>query len=185
MPSFVALLRGINVGRGNRIAMADLRALFERLGCTGVRTLLNSGNVIFTSSGRAGAAKHAAVIQSAVLQELGLKIPIVVKTAAEIEAACSENTLAEIAEPSKLLVAFTQDATPWASMRLIESLLQPSERFHRGTHAAYLACPEGIRDSKAAEALLTKAGTAVTTRNWATVLRIREALGESCKAIKL
>ncbi len=71
MPRYVALFRGINVGKAKRIAMADLRALLESLGYTDVKTLLNSGNAVFT--GRAGAPdKHAARIRAAVAKKLGV-----------------------------------------------------------------------------------------------------------------
>ena len=67
----VALLRGINVGRAKRVAMADLRSLVERLGYTDVRTLLNSGNVVFTStSARSGGAE--ARIEAAIAARLGV-----------------------------------------------------------------------------------------------------------------
>ena len=52
MPLYVALLRGVNVGRAKRVPMADWRALLEELGCEGVRTILNSGNAVFRAAGR-------------------------------------------------------------------------------------------------------------------------------------
>lgn len=61
MPQFVALLRGVNVGKGNRVPMAEFRLMLEQIGYTEVKTLLNSGNAVFTSSGRSG-KKHAQVI---------------------------------------------------------------------------------------------------------------------------
>ena len=70
MTTYVALLRGINVGKAKRIAMADLRALLEGLGYTDVATLLNSGNVVFKVGG--GAAKRlAADISAAIATRLG------------------------------------------------------------------------------------------------------------------
>ena len=56
-------------------------------------------------------------------------------------------------------------------------MLQPPERFHIGNHAAYLHCADGILESKAGSALLGKLGREVTTRNWATVLKLKELLG--------
>src|SRR5881628_2807318 len=103
MSRHVALIRGINVGRAKRVAMADLRALVEDLGYGDVRTLLNSGNVVFTAprAGR-GAADR---IEKALAARLGVPARVTVLTAAELAAAISENPLREVAkDPSRLLV---------------------------------------------------------------------------------
>jgi uncharacterized protein (DUF1697 family) len=81
----VALLRGINVGKAKRIAMADLRALIEGLGYTDVRTLLNSGNVVFSAS-RGATAAIAAAIEKAIVARFGFSAAVVVVTAKELEA---------------------------------------------------------------------------------------------------
>ena len=76
------------------------------------------------------------------------------------------------ADHSRLLVAFVQDAGQLASLRKIESLVVPPEQFAIGSDAAYLLCASGLLASKAGAALIGKAGQAVTTRNWATVLKL-------------
>lgn len=75
MTSFVALLRGVNVGRGNRLPMADLRAQLAALGYTNVRTLLNSGNAVFDRGSRSANA-HAIRIRAAIVEKLGVDIPV-------------------------------------------------------------------------------------------------------------
>ena len=104
---FVALLRGINVGRAKRVAMSDFRALLHSLGYRNVRTLLNSGNAVFDCSAEPR-AKLADRIQAAVAEKLGVVAVVVVKSAKDMAAVVSGNKLAAVAtDPSRLLVAFT------------------------------------------------------------------------------
>src|SRR5208337_3292098 len=79
----VALLRGVNVGRGNRISMEALRSLVANLGYGDVRTLLNSGNIVFTSS--KGAPRDAAArIEKALTTETGISARVTVLSSAEL-----------------------------------------------------------------------------------------------------
>lgn len=172
MPTFVALLRGVNVGKARRVPMADLRSLLDAMGYTNVATLLNSGNAIFHAS-RGTPARHAGDIAGAISVGLGVDVPVVVKTAGEFAAIVAENPLATPAtDHSRLLVAFTQDTKELQGLAGISSLVTPPEQFVVGGHAAYLHCPRGILGSKAAESLLGRAGRAATTRNWATTLKL-------------
>ncbi len=92
--SHVALLRGINVGRAKRVAMADLRALVESLGYLEVRTLLNSGNVVFTVP-RGARGDPAARIEKAIATELGVTSRVIVITAAELAGIVRAHQLAK------------------------------------------------------------------------------------------
>jgi uncharacterized protein (DUF1697 family) len=178
MPRFVALLRGVNVGGNKRVPMADLRVALEALGYTNVRTLLNSGNAVFDSRIRFSAT-HESRIQAAILDAMQIDVPVIVKSAKEFEAIESENSLAGLAtDPSRLFVAFARDATALNGLASILGLLEAPEQFRIGKEAAYLWCPDGISQSKAGEALLGKVGKAVTTRNWATALKISAMLRE-------
>lgn len=177
VPQFVVLLRGVNVGKGNRVPMAGFRALLEAQGFTGVRTLLNSGNAVFGAM-RGPAAAHAKAIHAALRERLGVDVEVVVKSASDFAAIVAECAFGAPAEAhSRLLVAFAQDKAAIEGLSPIAALVGPSERFLIGGRAAYLLCPGGLLASKAATALLGKAGRAVTTRNWATVLKLREQLG--------
>lgn len=172
MPTFVALLRGVNVGKARRVPMADLRSLLGAMGYTNVATLLNSGNAVFDAA-RETPARLAADIAGAIAARLGVEAPVVVKTAREFAAIIAENPLAPIAsDHSRLLVAFTQDVGMLQGLAGIGSLVTPPEQFVVGRHAAYLHCPRGILGSKAAAALVGKAGKSATTRNWATTLKL-------------
>lgn len=178
MPRFIALLRGVNVGKAKRVPMADLRALLGDLGYTRVATLLNSGNAVFEAK-KGTPAKHAADIASAIASTLKVEVPVIVKSAKEYSAIVAENTLAKAAsDHSRLLVAFVQDPKALAGLAAIQDLVVPPEKFKVGKEAAYLHCASGILESKAGKALLGKHGKAATTRNWATVLKLH-ALSEA------
>ena len=176
MTTFVALLRGINVGKAKRVPMAELRAMLTGLGYSSVATLLNSGNAIFnTASGTAAAAaKHAAAISAVIADSLKFDVPVIVKSTDELAAIIAENPLAEqLADASRLLVVFVQDAKSLTDLSAIAPLLLPTEQFVIGANAAYLQCASGILESKAGAALVGKVGKFATTRNWATVLKLQ------------
>jgi len=178
MPRFVVLLRGVNVGKGNRVPMVQFRALLEALEFEDVRTLLNSGNAVFSSPARSS-PRLARAIRSALQEELGLDIRVVVKSAKEFQTVVDENQLAPLADdPSRLLVAFAEESATLEALSVLSPLLHASERLTIGKHASYLLCTGGILESKAAGALLGKVGKDATTRNWATVLKLHRLLAE-------
>ena len=179
MPTFVALLRGINVGKAKRVSMAELRALLSGLGYTGVATLLNSGNAVFHAPG-GRPAKHSADIAAAISRRLKMEVQVIVKSASELAIVISENPLkAKAEEHPRFLVAFVQDRKALSSLAVIEPLVVPPEKFSIGKNAAYLLCATGILQSKAWNALLGKAGRSATTRNWATVLKLQALANEA------
>lgn len=177
MPRFAALLRGVNVGRANRLPMADFKPLLQGLGFTDVATLLNSGNAVFTGPG-GSAANHANQIACALADMLGLKVSVVVKSGGELAAAVAGNPInVPEADHSKFLVAFANDAAALQALDALQPLIQPPERLVVGPGAAYLYCASGLLDSKAGAALLGKVGRSVTTRNWATTLKLLAMCG--------
>lgn len=176
MPRFVALFRGINVGKAKRIAMADLRALLTTMGYDNVQTLLNSGNAVF-DSGATAPGKHATRIQTAVAESLGVDSLVVVKSARDMAQVVATNPLAgQGLDPSRLLVALTRHDDDLAALAPLGRADWGQERLHVGPHAAYLWCPDGILQSKAAVALLKGLADNGTTRNWATVEKIHAML---------
>lgn len=172
MPRFVVLLRGVNVGKGNRVPMADFRNLLEGLGCTSVKTLLNSGNAVFSAPGRSP-QRHAERIAAAVQQRFFVSTPVIVKSAAEFAAIVGANTMAPPeSEHSRFLVVFAMAPAQLHELTTLQALAQPGERFLVTEHAAYLHCAGGLLESQLGAALLGKAGRGVTTRNWATVQKL-------------
>lgn len=172
----VALIRGINVGRGKRVAMADLRELLNELGYQEVRTLLNSGNVVF-NAGREKPGRSGSRIEKAMSEALGVSAAVTVLASADLLTVVEENSLGDVAQdPSRLLVAFCAD--PGRLTRL-EPLMEQDwgpEALALGSVAAYLWCPAGVLASRLPEAVGRALGDSATIRNWKTVARIQAAL---------
>ncbi len=169
----IALLRGINVGKAKRVAMAELRELFAELGYKDVKTLLNSGNVVFSGP----AVKSEAKIEQAFAERFGFSSRITVISAAELKAAIEENSLPEIPEPSRFFVAFLKTAAHREFLKALETRTWEPEGFALGSRTAYMWCPEGILESPLNQALCKALGDSVTARNWSTVLKLRALAG--------
>jgi len=172
--SHVALIRGINVG-GKRVAMADLRTLATDLGYTGVRTLLNSGNLLFST--RASAAAAAQRLETTMASELGVTARVMVLTQAEVAEIAGKNPLAKVAtNPSRLLVTVLADP---ADRRRLTPLLRRRwnpESLALGRRVAYLWCPDGILESPLLEAVSKALGDRITSRNWGTMTKLHALL---------
>jgi uncharacterized protein (DUF1697 family) len=166
--TYVALLRGINVGKAKRIAMADLRALIAGLGFADVRTLLNSGNAVFRGDGEP--AQIAADIEKAIVGTCGFSSRVTVLTGHNLQRIVDENPFADIAtEPSRYLVAVLQDAADVTRLApLLERDFSP-ERMAPGPRAVYLWCASGILESGMLDLIGKSFGDRATTRNWATI----------------
>ena len=176
---YVALFRGINVGKAKRIAMADLRALLAKLGYTDVQTLLNSGNAVFTGDPEP-AATHSERIRQAVLKKTGVDAMVIVKSAKDIAGIIAGNELGpEADDHSRLLVALCSEAKLLAAVKKLASQPWGNERLYVGKHAAYLWCADGILESKAIGALLKGLQGTGTTRNWATLNKIHALMSDT------
>ena len=176
MARYVALFRGINVGKAKRIAMADLRGLLEGLGYRDVGTLLNSGNALF-SAPAAPVNQLAARIHAAVAEQLGVEARVIVKSARDVAGMVDGNELAAICtDDSRLLVAMSDDAKVLAGVAALARDDWGEERIHVGKHAAYVWGAAGILESEALDALMKAMGGGATTRNWATLRKIHALL---------
>jgi uncharacterized protein (DUF1697 family) len=168
----VALIRGINVGRAKRVAMADLRALVEGLGFSDVRTLLNSGNVVFTSTS-AAAGNAGARIEKTMAAKLGVSARVTVLTAREVAKAVADNPLLDVASNhSRLMIAVPAGAIDHRRLKPLAAEDWTPEVLAIGTCVAYLWCPDGILASPLSEAVGRTLGDSVTSRNWATLLKL-------------
>jgi uncharacterized protein (DUF1697 family) len=168
----VALLRGVNVGRARRIAMGDLRALVEGLGYRDVSTLLNSGNVVFTATGR-NAGSSAVRIEKALAAQLNIDARVFVLSAEDLAAALKENPLGRIAhDPSRFLLAVTCDPSEHAKLVPLAQQAWKPDALAIGKRVAYLWCADGLIESRLAQAVNRVLGEAVTTRNWATMTKL-------------
>jgi len=178
MGRHLALLRGINVGRAKRIAMADLRAVVAGLGYTDVQTLLVSGNVVFGAPGKR--ADHGARIQQAIERELGVSSRVTVLTAAEVAAAVGTNPLEALAtNPSRHLVAVPIRPADLKALEPLGRQRWSPEALALGRRVAYLWCPDSINDSPLLKAVGRALPNGITSRNWSTMLKLHALLGDA------
>lgn len=164
----VALLRGVNVGRARRLAMADLRRVATALGWRDVSTVLASGNLLFTSA-RGTSAQLASALEHALLSELGLTTRVVVLSAEQVATVIEEQPFGATADnPSRLLVAAYIDPAARLALAPLTKQRWAPGALSLGRHAAYLWCPEGVLASPLAQAVARVAKDGLTARNWAT-----------------
>ncbi len=174
---YIALVRGINVGRAKRVAMADLRELVAGLGFSDVRSVLNSGNLVFGGRAQAGAAA-AAAIEQAMTRQLGVTARVLVLGSDELAEIIDDNPLVERATDHARLLAFVL-AEP-ALGRLVAPLCAQDWRpgaLALGRRAAYVWCPDGVLDSAAAARVGKELGDATTARNWNTLCKLHALCG--------
>ena len=172
----VALLRGVNVGPAKRIAMADLRALVASLGYGDVTTLLNSGNVVFSAS-PTKAHNASERIEQALATQLGLRCRVTVLSADELVSIVRDNPLLDFADnPSRLHVSVLACTKEIVRLDPIRTLNWEPDVLAVGERVAYMWCASGMMESRLATAAARLLGDAVTTRNWATMLKVHALL---------
>lgn len=175
MPTSVALLRGINVGTAKQIAMPDLAAVFTAAGHTEVRTVLRSGNVVF-SHARALPMGAADRIETAVAAATGVSSSVLVVGESTLRAVMDDNPLLDVGtDHSRLLVGFVS-AEPDGDLAPDPADLAP-ERLVVGRRAVYQWCPDGVSKSRVPASFWRGVAPLVTVRNWRTVLRLAEVMG--------
>lgn len=170
----IALLRGINVGKSNRIAMADLRELLGGLGYEDVKTHLMSGNAVFTTTKTPKAV--AQELARAIDKDLLPAIKVVVRSRSELAKVIADNPLPQAADDgSKFLVLFLSARIDPAALDDLDPADFAPEEFRLGRHEIYVWCRNGIQDSKLMKALAKQdLGVTATARNWNTVTRLLE-----------
>ncbi len=175
----IALLRGINLGNRNRVSMARLRESLGQLGYEAVRTHLQSGNVVFTTGTAPARAERD--IAERLAEELGVRVPVLVRTRDELAEVVARDPLREVVDdPARYLVTFLGEAP--APHRIDE--LNPAEfvpdRFRIVGRECYLWCPDGLRRTRLTNAFLEKHfDVTATARNWNTVTRLLTLADES------
>jgi uncharacterized protein (DUF1697 family) len=174
MTIHLALLRAINVGGHKQVAMADLRDLLTRLGFADVRSLLQSGNLVFRG-GAQTSAQLERLLETEAEKRLGLQTDFFVRTAEEWKAIVAQNPFPEEAErdPAHLAVMFLKDAPDAKTVEALQAAIRGPEIVRADGRQAYIVYPIGIGRSRLTNRLIEKKlGTRGTGRNWNTVLRL-------------
>jgi len=175
---YIALLRAVNVGGHKPLLMADLRNLLTELGLIGVRSVLQTGNLVFRSPARTGAELESFLEEEAA-KNLDLRTDFLVRNEKEWKGIIANNPFQEEArrDASHLVVMFLkQEPTTDAGKALQGSITGP-ERVKVDGNQAYIVYPAGIGRSRLTNALAEKRlGTRGTSRNWNTVLKLDAAI---------
>ncbi len=180
MSTHVALLRGINVGGGGKLPMADLRALVSSLGHRDVRTYIQTGNMLFTPSDTDTSAL-AAGLHAAIAEKFGLRSAVIVISKAELAGVISASPYSAEPEPRYvhgvfLAAAPGQAAQDWVREQVAAAQSQGSrDEAAFGGRVLYVHTPDGFGNSELAKTLLTKRASPVSTgtaRNWNTITKL-------------
>ncbi len=171
----VALLRGINVGGRNKVPMADLRAAFEEAGCSDVRTYIQSGNVVFGASSSV-ARSIAQTIERELSERLGVRSPVVTRSAGEMVTALENNPFDE--DEKSLSVGFCADKISAKGAAGLDPDRSAGDSFRVCGREIYLHLPNGAARTKLTNAWFDgQLGTVTTFRNWRTVGTLVEMSG--------
>jgi uncharacterized protein (DUF1697 family) len=176
MPIYIAMLRGINVSGYKIIPMLRLRESFEALGYKGVKTYIQSGNIIF-DAGRDSSVSAAKRIEAKILSVFGHAVPVIVRTERELAGIIAANPFLKqkAIDPTKLHVTFLEKAPIADGVKKLESRDAGSDRFHVVGREAYLYCLNGYGVTKLSNTAIEKAfSIRATTRNWKTVNKLAE-----------
>ncbi len=168
-----ALLRGINLGSVNRLPMAELAAMFTAAGCSDVQIYIQSGNVVYRAR-RALAARVPALIAAAIADRFGYRVPVVTRTAAELDEIARANPFLRAgADPATLHVVFLADRPSAARIASLDPDRSPPDELAARGREVYLRCPDGFGRSKLHNHYFeSRLATTSTIRNWRTVLKL-------------
>jgi len=171
--SFIALIRGVNVG-GKMLSMERLREALGESGFANVRTYIQSGNVVFNVS-RGSSEQLAKKIEALILTDFALSVSVVVRTAGEMRCIVDGNPfLAESGiDEARLHVTFLATAPTRAGIEALAALPAGVDRFQHSAKELYLYCPNGYGKTKLSNNVLEKVlATRATTRNWNSVRKL-------------
>jgi len=171
----VALLRGINVGGKNKLPMLALKEIFAAAGCTEVKTYIQSGNVVFR--GKPG-ADVAAIVKAGIEAQMGLKVPVVLRTAAEMGRAIAGNPFAKKGvDEDGMHVMFLEHEPTKEQVAALDHARSTPDEFVVSGREIYLHLPNGAAKTKLTNAYFdARLKTVGTQRNWRTVLTLAEMM---------
>ncbi len=177
--TYVALLRGINVGGKNKLAMKELARAFGEVGATDVRTYIQSGNVVFTAA-PAVAARAPAAVSAILAARFGLAVPIVSRAARELSRAHDASPyLAAGVASDEVHFAFLADLPAPSRVAALDPQRSAGDRFEVRGREVHLHLPGGVGKSRITNAWLdAQLGTVSTLRNTKTVRALLEMAGQ-------
>lgn len=174
MPTFVALLRGVNAGGVNTLTSQDFVTLLKTLELSHVRTYIQTGNAVFQTPAKT-ARQLPEKIKATIKERCGFAPEVVVLSLAELEAAITANPFAEADDnPKSLHLSFLTAKPKLPDLEALETIAKESEAFKLVEKVFYFYAPEGVGRSKAFTKIEKALGVSGTARNWRTVNKLLE-----------
>lgn len=179
MQTWIALLRGINVGGKNRLPMADLKKVLASLDCTAARTYIQSGNAVFESDAM-DASSLAELIASKIEGVHGFRPSVLLLSPKQLKAAIEQNPFpGAAADPATLHFNFLTEPASSPDLETLRGLQLPSEKYELRGEVFYLHAPDGIGRSKLAAKVERCLGVPATGRNYRTVAKLAELVAKA------
>lgn len=175
MNTYIALLRGINVGGKNSLPMEALISMFEAQGFEDIKTYIQSGNVVFRSK-RKCSRSAATTIATEIKNDFGFEPNVLLLTTSELRNA-AKNVPFQVQNGKMLHLFFLAGAPSEPDLAKLDTLKASSERYKLDGAVFYLHAPKGIARSKLAANLEKALGETATGRNWNTVSKLVEMAG--------
>lgn len=176
MPTYISLIRGINVGGHGKVPMKQLQAMFEGLGFEQVRTLIQSGNVVFKAA-KTSTSALSKKIESTIAAEFGFITSVVTRTTDELAKAIEQSPFVKEskAEPNKVHIAFLAEASKPEAAKKLEAMASATQRLRCGGREVYLHYRDGMGQAKLTGAVIERVlGVKATARNWNTITKLYE-----------
>lgn len=174
---YIAILRGINVGSGRKVPMADLKTLCGNLGLKNLRTYIQSGNLVFELAEPVAIPELEVRLQHAFAEAFGFDIPVIVRTALEWAESMAKNPFLkeENLDIDRLHLTCLKEVPPAALLEKIKSYQYLPDRYEIIGRNVYVFCANGYGTSKLTNLFFeTKLKIQATTRNWKTVMKLYE-----------
>jgi uncharacterized protein (DUF1697 family) len=172
--TYVAFLRGVNLGPNNKISMPALREMAEELGYTDVATYINSGNLIVSSTRKPATIERE--ISKAIKDNFGRPIDVVVRTPAQLRKILAENPYPD-GNPSQVTVAFLTKPPAKNAKDKVAAAAKDYEPFTFSGQQVYVNYSQGIGKSKLAERFSAIIGVSSTVRNVRTIEKVLTLCG--------
>jgi uncharacterized protein (DUF1697 family) len=182
MKTYIAFLRGINVGGHRKILMADLKKLLITIGFENVTTYIQSGNVVFSANEISSFQECEMKIEKQILEHFGFDVPVIIRSKEEIQNLLFSNPFLQDStnNPERFFVTFLSDFPSVEQISLIEKFDFSPDKFKIGGKDIFLYCPGNYSDTKLSNKFFeSKLEKKATSRNWKTVLKMLEIAEKS------
>jgi uncharacterized protein (DUF1697 family) len=175
MRTYIALIRGINVGGKTSLPMKELVKVIDECGGANVQTYIQSGNAVFKSA-ETNPSRFSKLIRNGIQDCRAFEPHVLLLSIKELDAAMAANPFPDAADgdAGKLHLGFMDSAPTKPDLARLEALRKETERFLLSGEVFYLHAPEGVGRSKLASGAEKALGVAMTDRNWRTVCKLRE-----------